>query len=140
MSNTELSVAMRFKFFLGIVAISACAPGIENVDRHSYAPQQYEDSILIFADNAIPNCDYEEIATIESRKPHRNGPKDKVNEDLRIKAREIGGDAIVNIGEEQRAVTSSYAHEGDSRWSVATWRETVVSGTVIRWSDESCSN
>ena len=140
MSNSGMSLATRFQFLLGVVTIVACAPAVENVERSSYESQLYDNPILVFSRNARSACDYEEIATIESRQTHKNVPRDKVNEDLRNKAREIGGDAIVNLVEDQRDVASSYALEGDARWRVSTYRETVVSGTVIRWRDESCSN
>jgi uncharacterized protein YbjQ (UPF0145 family) len=81
---------------------------------------------------SAPQCPYDEVGTVTASK-RAFVTDDQLTEALRQRAREMGGDAIINVGgarEVSGAVVSGNVVEVAHR--------TSLSGTVIRFRDPSC--
>jgi hypothetical protein len=127
---------MRVERIVGFcgLCLLACTPAtrVVRLSPTEYAPRS-EDYPIRFYRESLPECPYEEIGMVVSRQRHILISMDAVAESLRDKARELGGDAVIRLSEQdqiQGAVISSRGVKLD--------RDPVLSGTVIRFTRADC--
>ena len=118
------------------VLTTACGPAMTSMSFLSPppAPQPVGHPIQFFQE-ARPVCQYQEVGTVSARKRSGSVSMDEVAESLRIRARQMGGDAIIGVtqGTERRGGTM-VGH------SVIANNDPVISGTVVRFRDSTCTH
>lgn len=117
--------------------LGACAPQL-TVGRLWPTPlpaNPADHPIAIFVQNR-PRCAFDEIATIEVKPSEwASASADELIEAMRVRARAVGGDAIIGYGTESRATGAvAYGNTGIAGVS----RTTFHSGTIVRYRDASC--
>lgn len=123
------NLAVVVYVFLAI-AINACAPATRTTVFQSYDPKPVGSPIKIFRVKS-PNCDFEELGIVNSRQRNKFIPMQEVLESLKVEARSIGGDAILNLTESNPV--HSVAEDGSID------RDPVLTGTVIRFTNLDCT-
>lgn len=127
---------MRVKriFVISGLCLLGCTPAtrVVRLSPTEYDPRPEHYPIRLYRES-LPECPYEEIGIVTSRQRHKLISMDTVAESLREKARELGGDAVIRLSEQdqiQGAVVSSSEVKLD--------RDPVLSGTVIRFTRPDC--
>ena len=95
-------------------------------------PADYE--IRIYQEKQ-PRCAFDEIARLSTEQTADIHTGDALAEILRAKARELGGDAIINLASETRTSGGDAGTDGN----VTLYRTQVWSGTVIRFKNLKCA-
>lgn len=130
-----MSIATRLSGSLLIVLTASCAPAVQSTSFLSPAlPPQPADHPIRFYAETRPQCPYEEIGRVSSRKRSSLVSMDKVMESLRERARQMGGDAIIGIGEHTETRGASIVGS-----QVVANNDPVFAGTVIRFKDSTCT-
>lgn len=125
---------MNHRAFLVILAIAAigCTPSVTVTPiRSGPSLEPTPDSIPIqlFAE-AKPTCQYEEIAVVTVEGQRNWVSDEKVTEELKARARKVGGHAVIGYTQTQRNVAPGGGRmAGDYR---------TRSGTAIRFTDPTC--
>lgn len=129
------------------LVVAACGSGVDAVGflPAPATPRPDDHPIRIFR-GTLPPCAYEEVGLLvwERRSPW-HGLEDAV-EDMRRRARELGGDAIVGfqLGEQTNGFTTSTQVHADTAGNVHTTstgsvnRTRFATGTVIRYLEAAC--
>lgn len=123
---------MGFLFFSFL--IFGCSPAVNKVYLLSdkLPPKPKNHPIKIFQ-NKLPECPFEEVGYVTSRQRNKLISMESVMESVRDAAREMGGDAVMNLtwGEQNMGgVVSNNA--------IVIDHDPVLSGTIIRWTEENC--
>jgi hypothetical protein len=84
-----------------------------------------------------PRCAFDELATVSARPTDVWHTNDKVIEVLRLKAREVGGDAIIGFATESQVTGAAPSYSGNG--GVALNRNVVLSGTIVRFKNPQCT-
>ena len=84
-----------------------------------------------------PRCAFDEIARLSTDQTADIHTGDALAEILRVKARELGGDAIINLASETR--TSGGELQQSREGYVSLYRTQVWSGTLIRFKSLKCA-
>ena len=107
---------MRSLLVLSLFFAAACSPSVHvtRLAATPYAARASDYPIAIFRE-ARPRCPFDELAVVSARPMTMFQVGDALIETLRVKAREIGGDAITGL-----TLDASY------------------SGTVIRYKSADC--
>ena len=114
------------------LGISACGPSVRSALLVTPQPEPRPlDHAVRFYVEARPRCPHDEIGTVTARK--RSASMEGVLEAIRVRVREMGGDAVTGLGGE-RQITGAVATGS----TVVLTRRTIISGTVIRFRDSSC--
>lgn len=113
-----------------LLSLVGCSPSVQSMLFVSPAPPPKPAGypIRIYSETK-PECPFEEIGRVTSRKPGTLVSMDKVTESLRERARKMGGDAIIGLGERPSVVESTVVSEDVP----------VFSGTVVRFKDPNCT-
>jgi hypothetical protein len=113
---------------------AACGPAVTLVrlDPEPAEPRPSDQVVRMYSTQR-PRCAYRELGLVTGRR--RNGlvSMDRVVDAMRRRAREIGGDAIVEVAT-RSVVSGGAASDG----AISLGSEPVVSGTVVRFTDASC--
>ncbi len=115
-----------------LTLVSGCSPDIRttvfqhNPSKHVNAP------IKIFRFKS-PQCNFEEVGIVNSRQRNKLISMNEVMESLRIEARRLGGDAIIGLNE------TNPIHNIDTQYGTLD-RDPVLSGTIIKFTDATCTN
>jgi hypothetical protein len=118
-----------------LLSLVACGPAIRSMTFLSPPPApKPRTHPIAFYQEARPECPYEEVGTVSARKRSGLVSMEAVAEGLRQRAREIGGDAIIGVGE--RVETRGGSVVGRT---VVANNDPVISGTVIRFRDPGCT-
>jgi hypothetical protein len=123
---------MRLILLFGSWGVAACAPAVQTVRLTSHDPHPVDYPISMFTAGSALNCAYEQVGLVEARQRNSFIPMEQVTESVRIEARQLGGDAVINVQMDQRAMSVSQETGVDY--------DPVISGTVIRWRDSNCTN
>jgi len=114
------------------LAIVACAPALRSTTFQSFPPQPTDYPIAIFR-TKLPECPYDEVGIVSSRQRNKLISMASVMEALKSRAREMGGDAIVALSESNEV-------QGLIGQSGLVDRDSVLSGTVIRFRSRDCAH
>jgi hypothetical protein len=111
---------------------AGCGPSIDSA-RFNGAPrpQPRTAEVQIFSAK-LPECAFEELGIVTGKRRVSWTSLDEVLEALRVRAREMGGDAIVRLGASE-AVEAGVYQGGANVGTVPS-----LSGTVIRFSNPGC--
>ena len=107
-----------------------CGPAVQSAAFTALPPRPPDHPIRLFS-TKLPTCAYEEVGLVSARK-RTLVSMDDVLAGLVERAREMGGDAVVGIG--QGAQVS-----GGGEDLVTISSDPVLSGTVIRFTEEGCT-
>jgi len=108
---------------------TACAPATKITVLHQHPPKPADSPMPIFHLDQ-PQCDFQEIGIVNSRRPTKFVPMKEVTTALRAEARKIGGDALVGVYE------SNIIHDPSAFFLD---RDQVLSGVVIKFTDPDCA-
>jgi len=113
------------------VFLSGCTPEVKStpINDQYYPPNLNSESIALYY-TKLPRCPYEEIGIVSSRQRNKLIKMEQVAESLMQRAREMGGDAVIQISLTERAMgVNKYGHIDN---------DPVLQGIVIRWTQEGC--
>jgi hypothetical protein len=118
------------------VATLGCSPTVSSIPFLSPAPSpQAADHPILLFNETRPACPYQEVGSVVVRQGSSDASVDKLVDALRVKAREMGGDAIIGVGQSVESGGGTVIGH-----SVIASNKPVVSGTVVRFSDPSCTH
>jgi hypothetical protein len=121
---------------LALACFAACSPAVHSVLFVSPAPApQPADHPIRFYQNTRPDCRFEELGSVTSRKRNSTISMQEVAESIRRRAREMGGDAVIGLTESIDTRGATVVNN-----SVIVNRDPVVAGTVIRFTDPACTH
>jgi hypothetical protein len=130
---------MRHPKFALLILVAACAGlsgptvRVTNLRPGPFEPRPAIYDIRIYRDSQ-PRCAFEEIAHLSTDQTVDIHTPDALLEILRVKAREIGGDAIINLDSEIHTAGMS-----GTNGQVTLEKTPVWSGTVIRFKSLKCA-
>jgi len=116
-------------------ALVACAPGVRSIlfdAAHPLPPRPPGAPVRMFSTER-PQCPFDEIGTVSAEGGSLLS-SEKIVQGLQDRARAMGGDAIIGVTQGSRSQTSTYAPG-----RVTTGSMTTLTGTVIRFTDPSCT-
>jgi hypothetical protein len=130
---------MRYAKLAALILATACASAagptvrVTNLRPESWEARPADYDIRIYTDKE-PRCAYTTIAQLATDQTRDIRTVDDLLKILRGKARELGGDAIMKLGQE----TSTAGVAGHDQ--TYTMEKTEVwSGTLIRWKSLACA-
>lgn len=130
-----MSTTARTLSLLLVLVSVGCGPAVQSVNFISPPlPATPSDYPIRFYGEARPKCAYQEIGSVSSRKRSKLVSMEKVMESLRERAREMGGNAIIGIGEHTETRGATIVGS-----TVVANNDPVLSGTVIRFDDPACT-
>jgi len=124
-----------------LVALSACSPRVYSTAFVSLPPKELDDVIQVY-EATSPGCLFEEVGMLTAPLVNKfvspeagvtlgaNISMERVLDTFRVKARELGGDALI-------APVSPRRLEGIDQLITADFNN-VLSGIVIRFTDPEC--
>lgn len=121
----------RMLFPTSLLLLAACGPAISSA-FFKQAPARPANSQILLYSTKVPSCPYEEIGVVKGRRRTPASLQD-VLAAMMQRAREMGGDAIVGLGQ-GRVVTGATAVDNVASVDVSDG----LAGTVIRFTDPSC--
>jgi len=117
--------ARTLSLLLALASVG-CGPAVQSMNFvPSPQPATPSDYPIRIYGEAKPECEYREIGGVSSQKKNGLVSMERVMEGLRERARKMGGHAIIGT----RFVGSAGGDDNDP----------VVSGTVIRFDDPTCT-
>ena len=123
------------------VLVTACSPTVYSTAFVSLPPKEPDDVIQVY-EATSPGCLFEEVGMLTAPLVNKfvspeegvtlraNVSMQRVLDTFRVKARELGGDALI-------APVSPHRSEGVDQSSTADFNN-VLSGIVIRFTDPEC--
>lgn len=113
----------------------ACAPAVRvtTLSPATYPAKAADTPIRLYAEQR-PRCPYEELALISSRRRNVFISMEDVTEALRVRARALGGDAVIGVAESVET-RGGMVHQGGA---VSLDRDPVLRATIIRFKSEDC--
>jgi hypothetical protein len=138
-STTRLvfgATAVALALSLSACSLIAAAPYARSTSLTPtvFPPRPSNHPIQFFV-STRPRCAFREIATIRASASRFWQSRDDVLEALRAKAREVGGDAVVDFREESVVTGASENQSG----GVDLDRAYVPQGIVIRYTEPTCT-
>ena len=130
---------MRYAKFALLILVTACAAlagptvRVTKLRPEPLEPRPADYDIRIYHENQ-PRCAFDLIATLSTDQTADIHTGDALVEILRVKARELGGDAIINLSSETHTAGMTGT---DGR--VTLEKTPVWSGTVIRFKSLQCA-
>jgi len=124
---------------LPLALLLGCSPKVERVRLLpvQLPPKPVDFPIQLYSDKD-PECPFEEIGLVVSRKRNAFVSMEEVTESLRAEARKMGGDAVIKVKLGSVVTGGSVGTYGDFS-SVDVEQKSTISGTVIRWLEANCS-
>lgn len=112
---------------------ASCSPAVRST-QFAPAPARAADHPIRVYQQTRPQCPFEELGSVSSRKRNKFVSMDAVMEAMRDRARKMGGDALVGLTEADEARGAVAIGAG-----IALDRDPVLSATVIRFTDPDCA-
>jgi len=109
--------------------LTGCSPSVRTITFQKLPPKSDDTQIKIFRVK-MPQCNFEEIGIVHSCKRNRFISMEAVVNSLRVEARKMGGDALIDLNETNRI------HQINKYGKII--RDPVLSGTVIKFTDPNC--
>ena len=128
---------MRRWPIIAVVLVVACSPAVRvtTLAPVRFPPRPATYPIRIYREQR-PRCAFEEVALISAAPKIITHNNEALADALRVKARELGGDAIIGISTESRVTGASPSSSGNG---VDLDRATILSGTVIHFKSADCT-
>ncbi|MEJ2218365.1 MAG: hypothetical protein P8099_17315 [Gemmatimonadota bacterium] len=114
-----------------LLLLTACGPAISSAFFEQAPPRPPDSQVQLYS-TRLPSCPYEEIGLVRGRKRAFSSMQ-AVLASLQRRAREMGGDAIVGLGQ-GRTVTGATVVNDVASVDVSDG----LAGTVIRFTDPDC--
>ena len=111
----------------------ACGPAVSSAVFMDVAPRTADHEIQLYS-TKLPSCPYEEIGVVRARERSFTSLQD-VLAALQERAREMGGDAVVGVGQ-----TESVSGGAVLENTVSVDSQEGLAGTVVRFTDASCTS
>lgn len=130
---------MRILSFVPLSFVVACSP-IQSATFSTHPPRPDGAAVRVFAGQE-PVCDYEEIGLVMWAPQHALHDLEDGVRRLRDRAREMGGDAIIDfrVGSRESGVVTRISGDSTSTTARTTiQRQTGAGGTVVRWIGDGC--
>ncbi|HEX7118409.1 MAG TPA: hypothetical protein VF212_06455 [Longimicrobiales bacterium] len=125
--------AKRVLFTIGIGSLLlACGPAVRSTPFGDFPPRPAGEEIRLYS-TKLPECPYEEIGLISATRKDPWTPMEEVLAALLERVRQMGGQAVVGLGEVQRVGSGTVVGQ-----AVSLDRESALSGTVIRFTEPDC--
>ncbi len=118
-------------FPVSLLLLTACGPAISSALFKQAAPLPPDSEVRLYSTKA-PSCPYEEIGVVKGRRRAPASLQDVLTA-MKRRAREMGGDGIVGLGQ-GRTVTGATVVGDVASLDVSDG----LAGTVIRFTDPSC--
>lgn len=116
---------------VSIMAVG-CAPAVQSARFGEFSPRPSDHEVRLYS-TKVPECPYEEVALVTGKARTPWTSTDRVLAAVRSRALELGGDAIVGLGQVRRVTGGTAVGE-----SVSLDTTTDLSGTVVRFTDPDC--
>lgn len=113
------------------LALAACGPAVSSANFRSAAPRSPDRQIAIFA-TQLPTCPYDEIGVVRGKRRALASLQD-VLATIQKRAREMGGDAIIGVGQTTNIQGGTAVDN-----FVTIESQEGLAGTVIRFRDPGC--
>jgi hypothetical protein len=124
----EVTVKHHALLCVSFFLLASCERDVRSTTFAEYPPRDPNHPILVFAHN-MPECPSVEVGEVTSR----TQPTSDVRiEAIRKRAREMGGDAVVNL------TWSDGGSEGTAEGTGTAMPGAALSATVIRFTDPDC--
>jgi hypothetical protein len=117
----------------GACLLGACGPAVRSAPFKSVPPRPPEHEIVLFS-TKLPTCAYEEIGIVTAKPRTGLDSLESVLEALKHRAREMGGDAVVGLTQQQTVRGGTVVGS-----SVSLSTGEGLAGTVIRFADSACT-
>ena len=124
------------------VALAGCMSGIDSA-VFLPAPRAPSDHVVRIYQAQMPACPFEELGMVVWRPSTGFDRMQKGVNKMRERAREMGGDAIIGfgIGSRSNGYTTRTVRDSTSVTTTSSEdRETMASGTVVRFTRADCSS
>ena len=119
--------AFSHRPFWILLAATGCTPAIQSMSFLSPPPApRPETQPVPFYSEIRPECPYEEIGTVSSRKRNSFVSMEKVAEGIRKGARKLGGDAVIGVNQRLDPIADAN-------------NSPIFTGTVIRFKNPDCT-
>jgi hypothetical protein len=124
----------RAAVLLAVVMTTACAPQVRSVRFDGAAEPRPDTHPIRIYSSRVPDCPYEEMGLVRAREaPAAIGTSmEALLEAMRVRARRMGGDAIVGIAQ-------AGTPDGSPASGVSLNASDGLSGTVVRFTDPACT-
>jgi hypothetical protein len=117
---------------LSVVSLAACSPQLHEARFQSF-PARPDDAEVKIYQTVKPSCKYAEVGTITATRPSTFIKDQRLIDEMKVRARRMGGDALVGL---TRGQTASDATVVGSNVSIES--QPQFTATVIRFTDDSC--
>jgi hypothetical protein len=114
-----------------LLLLAACGPAISSAFFKQASPRPAGSVVQLYS-TRLPSCPYEEIGVVKGRRRAFASMQDVLSA-MKERAREMGGDAIVGLGQ-GRTVTGATVVNDVASLDVSDG----LAGTVIRFTDPNC--
>ncbi len=114
-----------------VMVLSDCAPTVTATSLLPAPPQPADHEILLFSAK-VPSCPFDELGLVSVEEGYGGSSDGKLLVALQRQARRMGGDAVVKLTHGR--LSSDVTVAGSSFNTTST----LLSGTVIRFTDASC--
>ncbi|MGH7464046.1 MAG: hypothetical protein ACREK1_02660 [Longimicrobiales bacterium] len=113
------------------ISLIACGPAVSSAVFTDAAPRGPDHEIQVFS-TKLPSCPYEEVGLVRAKRRGFASLQDVLTA-VRERAREMGGDAVIAMGQTE-SVTGGVGAEN----VVSVSSQEGLAGTVIRFADRNC--
>jgi hypothetical protein len=135
---------MRHAKLALLILVTACAGlsgptvRVTKLSPEPFEPRPANYTIRIYRENQ-PRCAFDKIVLLSTDQTPDLRTTDDLDAVLRVKAREVGGDAVINLASETRTGSNDISSGGGVDGNMTLQRTQVWSGTVIRFKDPKCA-
>src|SRR5688572_20593737 len=119
--------------FVLAIALGACGPAVSSGSFSEMPVPPASGDVAVFS-TKVPACLYDEIGLVHVQRRHGFTGLQSMVDAMRDRAREMGGHAIVGVA--FAAAVNGVGTENGT--AVSTDSANGLSGTVIRFKDDSC--
>jgi len=116
-----------------VLLVAACGPAVRSAPFKTVPPRPTDHQIVLFS-TKLPTCPYEELGLITAQRRHGFNSYESVLEAMKVRAREMGGDAVVALNQQQTVNGGTVVGK-----AVSINTDQAVSGTVIRFTESGCT-
>jgi hypothetical protein len=114
------------------MVMAGCGPSIQSTRFMAARPEPTSGEILLYS-TKLPECPYDEVGLISGKRRNFWVSMEDVLEEMKVRAREMGGHAIVGIGSGE--VVTGATQSGNA---VSLDTTELLTGTVVRFPEAQC--